>query len=246
MAPPAQTIPVALDMSNAFNTTNIHTQIRRLLQTNIPGTIINLIANYVKGREHIIETTHPDKANLEFPFHKVASSHPHYLIFTLQTYHHPVHHIRSWPTQTTSSSHPHTHARVQPRNTYKHKTQDISHPLHKHTPYFNTPRLKKHYFQQRPLHNNIHTDPHTVTKTDINTPPPHISSSEEMLPYITRRTLAQIRTNKYPFLKSYLHNVDAKTRQYDPSVTSTHIISSTAPTYAPRCYHWIYGQTLLK
>ena len=42
------------------------------------------------------------------------------------------------------------------------------------------------------------------------TPPPHISSSEERLPHLTRRTLAQLRTNKSPFLKSYLHKVDAK------------------------------------
>ena len=83
---------------------------------------------------------------------------------------------------------------------------------------------------------NIPKDPHTVTTTDIKTnmrhihtsivsrhlatrgnnkklctPPPHISSSEERLPRFTRRTLAQLRTNKSPFLKSYLHKVDAKT-----------------------------------
>ena len=83
---------------------------------------------------------------------------------------------------------------------------------------------------------NIPTDPHTVTTTDtktnmrhihtsivsrhlatrgnnkiLRTPPPHISSSEERLPRLTRRTLAQLRTNKSPFLKSYLHKVDAKT-----------------------------------
>ena len=45
----------------------------------------------------------------------------------------------------------------------------------------------------------------------LHTPPPHTSSSEEMLPRLTRRTLAQLRTNKSPFLKSYLHKVDAKT-----------------------------------
>ena len=33
----------------------------------------------------------------------------------------------------------------------------------------------------------------------------------ERLPRLTRRTLAQLRTNKSPFLKSYLHKVDAKT-----------------------------------
>ena len=82
---------------------------------------------------------------------------------------------------------------------------------------------------------NIPTDPHTVTTTDIKTnmrhihtfivskhlatignnkilctPPPHISSSEERLPRLTRRTLAQLRTNKSPFIKSYLHKVHAK------------------------------------
>ena len=51
MAPPARTITVALDMSKAFDTINIHTLIRKLLQTNFPGTIINFIANYIKGRK---------------------------------------------------------------------------------------------------------------------------------------------------------------------------------------------------
>ena len=49
MAPPARTITVALDMSKSFDTINIHTLIRKLLQTNIPGTIIKFIANYIKG-----------------------------------------------------------------------------------------------------------------------------------------------------------------------------------------------------
>ena len=67
-----------------------------------------------------IEITHPDNVNLKLAFHKVASFHPHYLTFTPQTYHHPVHRFRSWPTQPTSPSHPHTQAQVQPINTYNH------------------------------------------------------------------------------------------------------------------------------
>ena len=51
MAPPARTITVAFDMSKAFDTINIHTLIRKLLQTSIPGTIIKFIANYIKGRK---------------------------------------------------------------------------------------------------------------------------------------------------------------------------------------------------
>ena len=51
MAPPARTITVALDMSKAFDTINIHTLIRKMLQTKIPGTIIKFIANYIKRRK---------------------------------------------------------------------------------------------------------------------------------------------------------------------------------------------------
>ena len=51
MAPPARTITVALDMNRAFDTINIHTLIRKLLQTKIPGKINKFIANYIKGRK---------------------------------------------------------------------------------------------------------------------------------------------------------------------------------------------------
>ena len=49
MDPLARTITVAFDMSKAFDTINIQTLIRKLLQTKIPGTIIKFIANYIKG-----------------------------------------------------------------------------------------------------------------------------------------------------------------------------------------------------
>ena len=61
---------------------------------------------------------------------------------------------------------------------------------------------------------------------------PPISISEEIFPRLTRRTLAQLITNRSPFLKSYLHD-------YDPSVTltyTTHILASSAPTYVPHCH----------
>ena len=48
---PARTNTVALDMSKAFDTKNVHTLIRKLLQTNIPRTNIKFILNYIKGRE---------------------------------------------------------------------------------------------------------------------------------------------------------------------------------------------------
>ena len=45
----------------------------------------------------------------------------------------------------------------------------------------------------------------------LRTHPPQVSSTEENLPRHTRRTLAQLRTNKSSFLLSYLHRIDAST-----------------------------------
>ena len=113
------------------------------------------------------------------------------------------------------------------------------HNIH-HIPYTNTHHSstlqgsKPHYFQQRPILNkhsprlqyschNRHKNKHIYTYTVsrhlatrgnnkiLRTPPPHISSSEERLPRLTRRTHAQLRTNKSPFIKAYLHKVDDKT-----------------------------------
>ena len=43
--------PPAMGARLPFTTINIHTLIRKLLQTNIPGTIIKFIANYITGRK---------------------------------------------------------------------------------------------------------------------------------------------------------------------------------------------------
>ena len=47
-SPIQRTMAVALDMSKAFDTVNIH----KLTQTNLPNIIIiNFIANYINGRQ---------------------------------------------------------------------------------------------------------------------------------------------------------------------------------------------------
>ena len=89
---------------------------------------------------------------------------------------------------------------------------------------------------------------HLATRANnkiLHTPPPHIGTSEEILPRLTCRTLAQLRTHKSPFLKSYLHKVDTKLPLMSCPLCNTHtkILSSTAPTYAPHCHPWICGQT---
>ena len=106
----------------SFRHNNIHTLIRKLLQTKIPGTTIKLNATYIEGRKAY--TTYRNHTSSQrqskLAFHKAASFHYHYLTFTLQTYQHPEHRFRSWYTQMTSPSHLHIQSRVQPRNTYKH------------------------------------------------------------------------------------------------------------------------------
>ena len=135
-------------------------------------------------------------------------------------------HSRS-PYTSTYSSTPHNTNR-------KHNIHHIPYTNTQHTSTLQC--LKNTIFNNSRYTTNIPTDPHTVTTTDIKTnmrhihtsivsrrlatrgnnkilrtPPPHTSSSEEILPRLTRCTLAQLRTNKSPFLKSYLHKVDAKT-----------------------------------
>ena len=57
---------------------------------------------------------------------------------------------------------------------YKHKTQHISHPLHKHTTYFNTKLTLKYYIQQRPQYNKLsHRTPHSHYNTHTNKHAPY-------------------------------------------------------------------------
>ena len=102
-------------MSKAFDTISIHTLIRKLLQTKIPGTIMKFIANYIKGRKayptYINHTSSQRQFITGVPQGGVLSQ--HYSTFTLQTYYHPEHRFRSWLTQMTSPLHIHTQARVQ-------------------------------------------------------------------------------------------------------------------------------------
>ena len=45
----------------------------------------------------------------------------------------------------------------------------------------------------------------------LNAPPPPVNDTEQTLPHHTRRTLAQLRANKSPFLRSYLHKINPTT-----------------------------------
>ena len=63
---PARTIAVALDMSKAFDTVNIHTLTKKLLDTQIPPILIKFIANYIKGRKAF--TTYNNKTSTQRQF----------------------------------------------------------------------------------------------------------------------------------------------------------------------------------
>ena len=128
------------------------------------------------------------------------------------------------PYLSTYSSTPHNTNR-------KHNIHHIPYPNTQHTSTLQGKKIT--IFNNWRYTTNIPTDPppppHTVTTTDINTnmhhihisivsrhlatrgnnkilrtPPPHISSSEERLLRLTRHTLAQLRTNKSPFLNIIL------------------------------------------
>ena len=116
----------------------------------------------------------------------------------------------------------------------RQKAQYPSHPLYIYTTHNTSLRLMKPTtFNNSRYTTNIPTDPCTVTTADIKanmhdihtrilsqhlaardnnkilrTHPPQVSSTEGNLPRHTRRTLAQLRTNKSPFLLSYLHKIN--------------------------------------
>ena len=78
------------------------------------------------------------------------------------------------------------------------------------TPLTQTYNIRQPSKAQKPtIFNN---DRYTTNIPTDTTPPPHISISEEIIPCLTRHTRAQLITTKSPFLKSYLHKVDAKSQ----------------------------------
>ena len=154
-----------------------------------------------------------------------------------------------FPYTSTYSSTPHN----------KNRKHNIHHIPYTNTQHTSTLQGSKHYFQQRPLHNNIPTVTTTDIKTNMRhihtsivskhlatrgnnkilcTPPPHISSSEEILPPSLVATLPNseqinLPSSNHTYTKSTPKHIH---HHYAPSITSshtTHIISSTAPTYAP-------------
>ena len=137
------------------------------------------------------------------------------------------------PTTTHTS---HTRAPTAPCLTIQiENTTSITSTIQTHTILQHSNAQNHTIFNNGRYTTNIPTDPYIVTTTRhktnmrhihtsivsrhiatggnnkiLRTPPPHISSSEEILPRLTRRSLAQLRTNKSSFLKSYLRKVDAK------------------------------------
>ena len=158
---------------------------------------------------------------------------------------------------TKHSYFPYTRTYSSPRHNTKYTTSItsltqtyniIQHSKAKNTLSSTTPATQQtfsqfphsHYNSHKTNMHHIHTyivSMHLATRgLKMRKPPPHISSSEEIVPRFTRRTLAQLRIKNLS-LKSYIHKVDAKSHPSPlfPYVTltyTTHIISLTTPTYA--------------
>ena len=171
MALPARTITVALDMSKAFDTINIHTLIRMLLQTNIPGTIIKGRKAYTRCINHTssqrpFKTGVPQwdkqRETLMAPYKAVMRPALEYAssiwsLLASSTSINKLHVMQNAALRTatgciqdTNIQHLHDetlilHIREHLQlhaSQYKQKTQHPSLTLHKHKTYFNTPRLK--------------------------------------------------------------------------------------------------------
>ena len=113
-----------------------------------------------------------------------------------------------------------------------------------------TQSLQQTFKNMRHIHTSI-VSMHLATRGNnkiLRTPPPHISSSDEILPASLVAAVPNLEQINHPstnhiFTKSMTNHTH---HHYAASVTlthTTHIISSTAPTYAPHCHLWIGGQT---
>ena len=82
-----RTIAVALDMSKAFDTVNIHTLIDKLAHSNIPYSDTSQTTSKDAWHTQHSGTIHLQNANLNLEFHKATSFHPYSSTSTLQTFH---------------------------------------------------------------------------------------------------------------------------------------------------------------
>jgi hypothetical protein len=116
----------------------------------------------------------------------------------------------------------------------KQKAQLATHPLHKYTTQQRAARnMKQTIFHNNNYTTNINNASTDITEQDIqrniksihttvvanyltnrkynkiiNEPAPKINETKQTLPRGTRRTLAQLRTGKSPFLRTYKHKID--------------------------------------
>ena len=151
------------------------------------------------------------------------------------------------------------------------KAQYPSHPPYRYTTHNSSQQLvKPTTFNNSRYTTNIPTDPCTVTTANIKTNMRNIHTSMSLstllqetiikycshthrksatlknLPRNTRRTLAQLSTNRSLFLLSYLHKIDASTHTsrfclFVAFASILHHISSVAHRYTLRCRPWICG-----
>ena len=105
-------------MSKSFDTINIHTLIKKLLQTNIPGKIIKNTANYIKVFKSYTTYRNHTSRQRQFKTGVLQCGILSPTLFNICTSDLPP---PNAPVQVmTSPSHLHTQARVQQRNTYNH------------------------------------------------------------------------------------------------------------------------------
>ena len=135
---------------------------------------------------HRIHTRHNHDETSHFPYTSTYSSTPHN-----SSRKHNIHHI---PTQTYNIRH-HTKAKTLYLTTAATQQTCLPDP---HTVTTTDIKTNMHHIHTSIVSRHLATRGHNKI---LRTPPPHISNSEEILPRLTSRTLAQFRTNKSPFLK---------------------------------------------
>ena len=229
-------------MSKVFDTINIHTLIINLIQTNIPGTIIKFIANYINGHKAYTSYNNNTSRQRHFKTGVPQGGILSPTLFDIYTSDLPPpsapFQVMAYTVDITNTS---TQAQGQSRNTYNHTYIKFMPGQNKNI-ILNSAKTTCTLFTPDPAEYTSNQD------LTINNKAITHGSSAEILTQNTRRK--HLPNSEQINLPSSNHTCTKWTPQTHPSppcpspVTYTHthmihIISSTAPTYAPHCHAWI-------
>ena len=177
----------------------------------------------------------------------MTCSHPHYLTFTLQTYHHQEHQYMALHTHMISPSHLHTQTRMQKINTYNHSyVKFFSRTKQSHT---QTRQNNLHSVHSRPCGIYEQSGPQNNKHSTTHCNAPKYSGSY-LRPKTQTYNICMTRHSYFPFTSTYSstrHNTNRKHNIHripSTNIQHTSTLQGSKPTIFNNGRYTTYVPTL--